>query len=229
MNKNLKQYLLILVLFIVGLVGCAWKSSTKQDHNNCIKEMQEQLPDWYENVWTEEFSEAMVKSFSYEEDVISIELVLRDDIEDYSITIKESLELLDRNDNDLHAGSKTFDIYIGIAKNRIISPMVAISNREPQNVSWPGETTNDDGDEKVKRFCIITEIDNNTSFPYISKEFDEHINMIYLPYFLNDLSSFNSFTNVDSVYIGHYNETQKDDFDQFISDMEERGIEVIVK
>ena len=85
MNKNLKRYLLILVLFIVGLVGCAWKPSTKQDHNNCIKEMQEQLPDWYENVWTEEFSEAMVKSFSYEEDVISIELVLRDDIEDYSL------------------------------------------------------------------------------------------------------------------------------------------------
>lgn len=40
---------------------------------------------------------------------------------------------------------------------------------------------------------------------------------------------FYKFDNVDVVYVEIYNESQKDDFDQFVSDMEERGIEVIVK
>jgi len=228
MNKNLKQYLLILVLFIVGLVGCAWKSSTKQDHNNCIKEMQEQLPDWYENVWTEEFSEAMMSEFRYSEYRIDISLVLYDDVKDYSATIEEAFELLDRNDDYCVENEKHINVGISIGRNIIVSPRVDITN---EMIVFGGDS---EENSKLKsgigmRYCMIQQTNNNASFPYISKRFSNHIDAMYLPIFLNDLDSFYKFDNVDVVYVEIYNESQKDDFDQFVSDMEERGIEVIVK
>ena len=50
-NKITKIVLLLSMIIICGLMGCAWSPTTENEEESTKEQLREQLPEWYAQVW----------------------------------------------------------------------------------------------------------------------------------------------------------------------------------
>lgn len=218
-------------VFSVMIIACSWQpTSSKEDDKNKDR-IREKLPDWYEEVWKDGFSEAQVSNFSYEDSRLFFVLELNEDISDYTTSVDEALALLDRNDNyaNSHQLDKLIDISIEIQKSvPRCDDYIFIGNDYYMSGKASTKKTSLKGLSKsYNRYVDIY----SANCPTISVDIEDNIGLIFIGLFTDEMVDtipyIKRFTNVDALYIDCKDESLQSEYSQFVSDMEERGVEVI--
>lgn len=227
-NKITKIFLLLSMIIICGLMGCAWSPTTENEEESTKEQLREQLPEWYAQVWLDGFTDSLLTSYTCDNDNITINLSLKDGVDDYSTTIHEVFTLFARMDDYLIGNNLENNLTVSIGENKVHSSGIMISNNSTFNDTIYSAIKFDNESCIGRRFCYIVLINDDTKNPFVDEEISEHIDVFFVPYLFKEYECLNKFIDISTVYVCGINDDAIDMFDQFISDMEARGIEVII-
>ena len=231
MQRVLRVFLLMSFILYV-LVGCSGFEITDQHQQTRYEQMYEQLPDWCDQVWQSGFTEAKMSGYSFAENSLTIHLNLEDEIDDCSTTIEEAFDLFDRNDYYYtNQNDESVELAVEIVKTNgsTKSGCVEISN----NISFNGMISTDsinvgkidkDTSKKIGIRCVLLYKYNFD----IEQDINRNIDFVYVTDYKGDIDYINRFTNIDTMHIWSEEDDDIDTLNTFISDMEARGIEVII-